>query len=653
MCIFHLPGRSIIGAMAMPLALVLLVGLAGCAGVKVASVASRDAVLQQRGDVLTTGALSASAMLALHIVGVDGKRCRDAALSCRTALGDGRGLSQEQRLSALTELWLLEAMHRSAGAGSTDVAAGRVIDAYFEAARHAYAYLFFSERRHQQRALEERQGQVKDYYNFAVQQSATRLFNVLRRDAQPVARNELAFASLPGAAKWTVRVRSDERLAGVAARPLELIAASSLTFQGVRNLYRRDGIGAALVAVTDRIGAGQRGAAVPFSETPYPSSTAILSFPGETLEQVLATHDAQIAVYDPYRHDKVQLSGNQVPLAADFTSGYGLWLARSGFGMESVRSLLGKGRALSAPRVYLMQPFDPSRRTIIMLHGLASSPEAWINVANEVHGDDRLRQGYQIWQVYYPTNVPVPINHLALRRVLDETFRHFDPAGTAVASREVVLIGHSMGGLLARLMVSSSGERLWNSVLSHVPLEGERLAQARDKLGKYMHFTPMPQIGRAVFIAAPHRGTPFAQGPLARWAARLVSLPATVRAEVHDIVTLLTEPGAGATTPTISSVNGIRNLSDADAFVRAAADLPLSAGVPYHSIIATENASIALRDGSDGLVPYTSAHLAGAASEKVIVSGHSVQESAPAILEIRRILHLHLGTAPLAAPYKR
>jgi hypothetical protein len=54
-----------------------------------------------------------------------------------------------------------------------------------------------------------------------------------------------------------------------------------------------------------------------------------------------------------------------------------------------------------------------------------------------------------------------------------------------------------------------------------------------------------------------------------------------------------------------------------------------------------------LHASDDGLVPYRSSHLAGAASEKVIVSGHSVQETAEAILEVRRILHENLAARRL------
>jgi hypothetical protein len=91
--------------------------------------------------------------------------------------------------------------------------------------------------------------------------------------------------------------------------------------------------------------------------------------------------------------------------------------------------------------------------------------------------------------------------------------------------------------------------------------------------------------------------------------------------------------------------NGIRNLSNADPFIEAVKDLPISPTVRYHSIIADDTPGLALAASSDGLVPYASAHLEGASSEIIIPSGHSVQETPAAILEIRRILRRHLDAS--------
>ncbi|QLF94972.1 alpha/beta fold hydrolase [Pseudomonas sp. ABC1] len=594
---------------------------------------------QRRGDVLTTGELSSATVSALQVVGIADFRCRasEGEPSCLERLADTDGLRAERRLSALSELWLQRALRLERQESQQ---ADEVLDAYMESARHAYAYLFFSEREPEQRAFEDRQTQVRDYYNFAVQQAITRLFERYRGHP-PAARESGDFSVSAG--KWSVSGdMADVRLANGRDLPKELIPASSLSFAGLRNQYRRAGFGAELVAVTARRVVGRDSAAVPYSETPFPAITGVMSFPGESLDEVLSVREARLMGYDPYRQDSVRLSGREVPLAANFTSGYGLWLARSGFAAQSLLTLVGRGEPLEEPRVYLMQPYDPDRRVIIMLHGLASSPEAWINVANEVLGDETLRQNYQIWQVYYPTNAPLVFNNAAIRKAVNETLRHFDPEASSVASQDVVLIGHSMGGVLSRLMVSSSEELLWSSFRSSYKLDDARFRRVRKELDDYLSFEPLPQVSRAVFVAAPHRGTPFAENRVSRWAAGMVRLPVSVLGRFKNIAQLVVDPGAAPPASLLRPLNSIDNLSDQDPFVKLSAQMPIAPSVRYHSIMGNDTPKLALLESSDGVVPYSSSHLEGAVSEKVIASWHSVQETPEAILEIRRILHQSL-----------
>ncbi|MBQ6651096.1 MAG: hypothetical protein IJM67_07590, partial [Atopobiaceae bacterium] len=180
---------------------------------------------------------------------------------------------------------------------------------------------------------------------------------------------------------------------------------------------------------------------VPWREMRYPALTVILDFPGSTLEHVLGSRDAVIHVYDPFKTERVTLRGASVPLAGNFTSGYGLWLARSSFARQSIGTLVGKGDMLESPRVYLMQPYQPDKKTVIMIHGLASSPEAWINVANEIMGDEALARNYQIWQVYYPTSFPLPVSNFEIRKALDQVISAMDPTKNAAASRDMVVVG--------------------------------------------------------------------------------------------------------------------------------------------------------------------------------------------------------------------
>ncbi len=614
--------------------------LSGCAGVKSVSVNTNDYMSQRRGDILTTGEMSSAVGVALQVVGINEKQCRTTPEQCRSQLTENIGLDDEQRMSALAELWLQEAlaMDQKINEG---ILGEDVLNAYLESARYSYAYLFLTERSPSQRALEDRQTQVRDYYNFAVQQTVTRTFNHHQKRLRESINQQGQFSVT--SKLWSITGQLNEvRLAERQQIPEQLIPASSLTFKGLRNQYRRDGIGAELVAVTSRRVVNKNSREDAFSETPFPAVTAVLRFQGETLAEVLKTQDVELLVFDPYRRDSVRLAGTQVPLAANFTSGYGLWLARSGFARQSLLTLVGRGEVLEKPRVYLMQPYDPKRRVIIMLHGLASSPEAWINVANEVLGDETLRKNFQVWQVYYPTNAPLAFNQHSIRKAIEETLQNFDPEGKNRASQDVVLIGHSMGGVLARLLVSDSGDQFWKPIVKMYGLEGERKEAARKKLHDYAWFKPMPEVSRAVFIAAPHRGTPFAENRFSRFAAGIVKLPVSMLGRVTEIAQLLIDPSSANAAPLTRPLNSISNLSNQDPFVRLAADLPISAKVPFHSIMGNDTPNLSLEQSSDGVVPYSSAHLNGAQSEKVIRSWHSVQETPEAIVEVRRILHKHL-----------
>lgn len=616
----------------------MLLSLSACAMVGVSQIKPHDYVAERRADVLGSSRLSDGTVQALNVVALTTDTCARAFADCTDTVTRSPGLTDEQRLSTLSELWMGRAMKTDRAKAGTPMG-DATLDAYLQSARHAYAYLFYTARQPSERPFELRQVQVIGFYNFAVQRALIRFFHVL-----PQLGTQWTQTSLAG---WTVlRPTTDVRLAGDARVPTELIPAADLRFNGLRNVYQRDGFGSDFVAVAPPEAAA---AEVPWRNPDYVSMTGALVFDGNTLADVLATKQVRLLARDPYRDDSITVGGRVVPLGANFTAAYGVWLARSGFASQSIRSLLGREGGITTPRVLLMQPYDPGRLTVVMLHGLASSPEAWINVANEVMGDENLRHNYQVWEVYYPTNAPVAVNLAQIRKALDATLQHFDPSGHTRASQNMVLVGHSMGGVIARLLVSSSGDKLWDVVPVRANLSPEKRARVRKRLAPYLQFTPMPQVTRAVFLASPHRGTPYAQHRIARWIGNLIRLPVNVLKEVASLSDLMKGEGSGASTP-LRIPNSIDNLSDADPFIAAAVNLPISPRVRYHTIVGVYQPTGPLATSNDGVVPYQSAHLDGADSELAIPSWHSVQDTPAAILEVRRILTLHAAAVRAAKP---
>ncbi|MFW1920331.1 esterase/lipase family protein, partial [Acinetobacter baumannii] len=87
-------------------------------------------------------------------------------------------------------------------------------------------------------------------------------------------------------------------------------------------------------------------------------------------------------------------------------------------------------------------------------HGLASSPEAWVSLTNDIMGDAELRQNYQLWQVFYSTNMPIFESRFQIYSLLNQAFQKV--AKASYAAHDAVLVGHSMGGVISRLLVSDA-----------------------------------------------------------------------------------------------------------------------------------------------------------------------------------------------------
>ena len=603
--------------------------LSSCAMVSLKSQDDVAYVTQKRADVLSNGQLSVAAQSVVSIVGVSRRDCHKDVPKCIEQVAQLGKPAGDEYLAALSELWLLDAKKYDKKPENMAL----YHDALLESARYAYAYLFYGNKRADQRALQARQTQVVDYYNHAVQNFVSDQFRLYNGEQlQQAAKQKM----IPIRSWQLIPDMASLHLPENVLLPDKLIAATTLRFHGLRNVYQRDGFGAELVAIldSDAILQPERG----FSEMNTAPVSAVIHFQGQTLDEVLQTKTLLFQTFDPFATQSIQINGATIPLAANFTAPYGVWLAQSGFATQSIKTLLGREGGIERPHVFLMQPYDPKRRIILMVHGLASSPEAWVNVANEILGDAKLREHYQIWQVYYPTNMPIALNHVAIRHILNQTLQYVDPRGQDAASKDMVVIGHSMGGVIARMMVSDD-----NKALDAWLAEAIGTKDVPDGIERVVRFEPMSEIGRVVFIAAPHQGTQVAGGKVGRLVSTVVRLPfrtlRTLEQNLSDAFSQNQNDLKRLQQQGIFVPNSIDNLDEKNRFVIANKGIQMANDIPYHSIIAKRKDQLALENSSDGVVPYLSAHLDGAVSEKIIISGHSVQENPKAILEIRRILH--------------
>jgi len=198
-----------------------------------------------------------------------------------------------------------------------------------------------------------------------------------------------------------------------------------------------------------------------------------------------------------------------------------------------------------------------------------------------------------------------------------------------------VLIGHSMGGVISSLVIRHGGDKLWNQFFD---TQVERLhlsPRARATVERLVYFPSRTDISRVIFVATPHRGSGLAANPVAGFFARLVQLPRLL--DPNDRAALASAADAGVRHLIALPVNSIRFLQPNSPLIKSIQNLPLARDIPYHSIIGDRGRGDSPHS-SDGVVPYWSSHLASAASEKIVPTGHGANEDPAAIAEMRRIL---------------
>jgi Alpha/beta hydrolase family len=330
---------------------------------------------------------------------------------------------------------------------------------------------------------------------------------------------------------------------------------------------------------------------------------------------VLPDPDSHMKLFlaDPTKLETIRVFEKELPLAMDLEA----WLDKvqatgppvgAGF-----RYMLRSDKFESQSHLTFLQPFDPDKTPVVLIHGLMSTPRMWKPVLEALLADAEIREDYQFWFFYYPTGQPVPFSAFRLRQALTDASAHHH------LQKPLVLIGHSMGGVVARAQVSRISAA-----------EAENLLPEVSSLPSYsiarnaIVFEPRTDVARIIFIATPHKGSTVATGRLGALGMNLIDLPEWIASELAD---LSAHDG--------QRVTSIHGLSPDSQFLQALDRFRPE--VPLHSIIGDRGQDDKL-NSSDGVVSYLSSHLDFAKSEVMIPTGHGGFSHPQAIAEIARIL---------------
>ena len=408
-------------------------------------------------------------------------------------------------------------------------------------------------------------------------------------------------------------------------KPVDEIDAKGLY---VTEQMRKDGLGAPLVAVGKQVDQDARSNYT--MDRVYYGVTAIARFEGRR---------CIISFEDPLATEEVTFAGHRYPLAADFTMPMAVMLASTNPKKMELARLLRPQNYAETARISRLQPYDPNKAVVLVIHGLKDSPATWAPMINSLRAERRIRENYQFWFYSYPSGYPYPYSASILRRELDKAEAKFKP------TRPIVVIGHSMGGCISRLLITDADEKLWLNFFGKPPSQVNLSPETKSLFQEALIFRHRPEVGRVIFVAAPLKGSDLATGWVGRIGSKLVRSPATLLNAGTEALKALATTGDSLKAKAIP--NSVDTLSPDNRFVKEINKLPITPGIPYHTIMGDRgkggNHDKTSPVQSDGIVPYWSSHMPGAQSELVVPSGHSAHQNPQAIKEVARILRLNIG----------
>ena len=613
----------------------LAAGLAlmeGCASRPIGAdqVSTRLAYAQVTAGAVNTAKPSSATVSLLHRYDLDRLAAYDAPKAVLTLHEKALATGERDLLFALAELSYTAGEQVRHSLKAWDRRHAR--DFYLGSAVYAYLFLFGEAKGAKPDAFDLRFRAACDLYNYGLGWALTE-----RRGTNSVARLEGGRRRLP---VGEIDVRLDS-----SAFPWSLdrfdrfLLADHFRVRGLSVRNREAGVGAPLIALapTDPNLRLQRATA----------ATVFLRVQGSLAEVAAAKGSAALELYSAFETSAVRIGEASVPLELDLTTPAAYVLNQSFAWEIGRRQFLAPLKGLRSQLV-MTQPYEPGRVPVVLVHGTFSSPVWWSEMLNTLNADPELRRRCQFWMFLYSSSKPVMLSAMELRDELAATVKRLDPEGRDPALRQMVVIGHSQGGLLTKLTATDTGDKLWRA-LSDKPLADLKLSdKERDLLQKAMFPEPLPFVRRVVFISTPHRGS-YLSTSLARKLGRMViSLPGAVSQKTTELLFQNQDVKLPGTFHG-KMPNSLDGMSPKNPVLLELAAIPVAPSVTAHSIIPVLGKGD-YRTGKDGVVAYSSAHVDYVESELIVRGAHSCQDKPPTIEEVRRILHKHLSQEKAPGP---
>jgi len=347
--------------------------------------------------------------------------------------------------------------------------------------------------------------------------------------------------------------------------------------------------------------------------------------------------EAVLEFYNPCLYDSLRLGSAIVGLERNLSAP--LAYAAQEAPRKYLQGFLDPSETDVQPKLFLMEPYQRGKIPLVFIHGLLSDPTTWLDAVNELRAEADLYRRYQFWYFRYPTGGEFLESAAALREQLLAARETFDPACEDEALGRMVFVGHSMGGLMARLQVIYSSDILWRHA-ARQPLDSVLTTPAmRARLERDFFFDPSPWVSRVVFIGTPHRGAGMARRLVGRFAsslARPFGSEEPLYRQLMDQNRHVFYEYLWKSPPT-----SIDLLEPDNPLLRALQQMPFRCGVRLNSVIGTGGTAV-LSEPGDGVVPVSSARLAGVCSELFVPARHTELHRDPAtIAELKRILREH------------